>query len=97
MKEKIKTTSFWLGLSGAFVIIADCISEIFNISMFSDKVNTIVMSVCSVLVVLGIVTKKKVTDKGESTKEELLYELKEIDGDIEIEDVNFDSDKENNN
>ena len=79
MKEKIKTTSFWLGLSGALVLIADCVSDIFGIAMFSDKVESVVITICSVLVLLGIITKKNVGDSAESTTEELLYEIKNQD------------------
>ena len=79
MKEKIKTTSFWLGVSGSLVIVADCISEIFGIAMFSDTVETVVITICSVLVLLGIITKKNVSDKEDISQDELLYELKNSD------------------
>lgn len=87
MKEKFKTTSFWLGISGALVIIADCISKIFNINILSGYIDDIVITICSVLVLLGIVTKKNVGDSKDSSKEELLYELKntDIDNDDNID------------
>ena len=79
MKDKIKTTSFWLSLSGALVIIADCVSKIFNLNVFSGYVKDVVIAICSVLVLLGIVTKKDVKDLSDSSKEELLYELKDAE------------------
>lgn len=85
MKEKMKTTSFWLGVSGAVVIVLESLSSLFNIQIASDLVGDIVLSICSVLVLLGFVTKKKTSDTEESTKEDLLMELKDIE-EIEITD-----------
>ena len=58
MKERLKTTSFWLGLSGAVVIIVESISSLFNVEIASSVVEGIIMTICSVLVLLGIITKK---------------------------------------
>ncbi|MGN0961063.1 MAG: phage holin [Christensenellales bacterium] len=76
MKEKLKTTSFWLGLSGAVVIILESIAKIFDLNIASETVENIIISICSILVMLGIVTKKSVSDSSESSKDELLLELK---------------------
>ena len=76
MKDKIKTTSFWLGVGGAIVILIDCISSIFGFSIAPDVVENIIISVCSILVLLGVITKKSVNDKGERSKEDLLQEIK---------------------
>lgn len=83
MKEKIKTTSFWLGLSGAVVIVLDCISEIFNLNICSSEVENIIISICSVLIMLGVVTKKNVQDVEGVEKEDLLLELRADDGEDE--------------
>ena len=85
MKEKIKTTSFWLGVSGAVVIVLESLSNLFNINIDSGMVGDIVLSICSVLVLLGFVTKKNISDTEDLTKEELLMELKDIE-EIEIKD-----------
>jgi len=74
MKSKLKTTSFWLGLSGAVVLILDCISSIFNVKLYSQEVQTIILTICSILIMLGIVTKKNEGEK-DSSKEDLLSDL----------------------
>lgn len=87
MKEKLKTTSFWLGLSGACVMIADCIAELFDIKVCSGTIESIILTVASVLVMLGIVTKRGVGDKEtDSSKEELLEDLTQSTSDEEKED-----------
>ena len=86
MKEKIKTTSFWLGLSGLLVIILDCFSKIFEINIVSGVVEDVIITISSMLVLLGIITKKNVNDGAESTKEELLLELNNQERDDESAD-----------
>lgn len=75
MKKKFKTTSFWLGLSGAIVIVLETISSILGLELYSKQIETIVLSICSALVMLGIITKKDVSDEKESSKEDLLNEI----------------------
>ena len=75
MKDRLKTTSFWLGRSGIVVIICEAISNLLNISIVSESVEGVVVAICSVLVLLGFVTKKNVSDKNDSSKEELMEEL----------------------
>ena len=77
MKEKIKTTSFWLGIGGAIVILVECVASVFGFNVAPELVEKIIVSVCSVLVLLGVITKKTVNDKAESTQEELLSEIKD--------------------
>lgn len=83
MKNKIRTTSFWLGLSGAIVIILETISNILGLNLYSKEIESIILSICSVLVMVGIITKKNVTDEKESSSEDLL------------EEINKDKDKDN--
>ena len=75
--NKLRTTSFWLGLSSGVVLILDCLSKIIGLDLYSKEVEVVVLSVCSILVTIGIVTKKKVDDNKDSTKEELLEEIDE--------------------
>ena len=58
MKDRLKTMSFWLGISGIVVIISEAISNLLNISIVSESVEGVVVAICSVLVLLGFVTKK---------------------------------------
>ncbi len=83
MKNKIRTTSFWLGLSGAIVIILETISNILGLNLYSKEIESIILSICSALVMVGIITKKNVTDEKESSSEDLL------------EEINKDKDKDN--
>ena len=75
MKEKIKTTSFWLEISGVLVIVADAISTAFGLNLYSEVLKTCLMTLGSILVVIGVITKKNVADDKTSTKEELLDEF----------------------
>ncbi len=75
MKNKLRTTSFWLGLSGAIVIVLETISNIIGLNLYSKEVESIILSICSALVMLGIITKKNVEDKNESSSDELLDEI----------------------
>lgn len=84
MKEKIKTTSFWLGVAGAVLILIESVADIFNVTICSETIETIVVSICSILVLLGIITKKNVSDTSAVSTEDLLMEfdkLKEDDND----------------
>jgi len=77
MKQKFRTTTFWLGLCGAIVIVLEAISSAFKINLYSQEVESIVLSICSALVMLGIITKKDSSDEKEYTKEEILDEIDE--------------------
>ena len=83
MKNKLKTTSFWLGLSGVIVIILESVSSIIGIDLYPKVVEGIVLSICSILVTIGIVTKKNEGDKANTTKEELLKEIDKVSDEIE--------------
>lgn len=83
MKNKIRTTSFWLGLSGAIVIILETISSILGLNLYSKEIESIILSICSALVMVGIITKKNVSDEKDSSSEDLL------------EEINKDKDKDN--
>ncbi len=75
MKEKIKTTSFWLGVGGAIVIILKSIIELFGFNVDLGVVENIIITVCSVFVMLGIITKKSDSDQGNTSKDELIAEI----------------------
>lgn len=75
MKKNFKTTSFWLALSGATVIILETLSKIIGLNLYSKEVESIILTVCSLLIMLGYVTKKNVSDEKESSKEDLLEDL----------------------
>ena len=75
MKEKLKTTSFWLGVGSSIVIIASCFADLFGLDVCTEQLESIIVSVCSVLVMLGFVTKKKTTDLSPIEKDELIADI----------------------
>ena len=56
------------------MIVLDAISSAFGINLYSREIESIIMSICSALVMLGIITKKDVGDNAIS-KEVLLEEI----------------------
>lgn len=60
--NKIKTTGFWISLSGAIVLVLQTVGEIFGFTINSQIVSTLISSICSVLVVVGILIPTSVED-----------------------------------
>ena len=75
MKKKLRTTSFWLGVIGAIIIVLESITQVFGVELYSKQVETILLAVCSAMVLLGIITKKNESDKTDSSSEDLLDEI----------------------
>ena len=75
MKNKIKSLSFWLELSGIIVLIIDGISGIFEFQLYPSKVEDVIMTICVILISLGVVTKKNENDTKETSKKELIDEI----------------------
>jgi len=57
MKSKFKTYAFWVALSGAVVLLVESVAEMLGFKIESSTIENVIMSICGVLVVLGIVTK----------------------------------------
>ena len=72
MKNKIKTTSFWLEIIGVIMVIIETISSTFNLNLYSNTIQSLLMVVGSLLVILGVVTKKNVNDEVVYSKDDLL-------------------------
>ena len=75
VKKKFRTTSFWLGLSGAVVIILNTLSSIFKLDLYSKEAEAIILAIGSALVLLGVVNKKDVKDEKERETKDLLDDL----------------------
>jgi uncharacterized membrane protein len=56
MKNRIKTYSFWLSLSGAVVVLAQAIGRVAGFIPNADLIHNIIMGVAGVLVVFGVVS-----------------------------------------
>ncbi len=85
--KKIRSYSFWLGLSGALVLLINSLGNVFGFKIENQIVEDLVMSVAGVLAVLGIVVmpSTKRTDKkidkfsSNENKEEQAKDLEEND------------------
>ena len=67
MKEKFKSYTFWVALCSAIIILVQSVAELFGVQVKTTLLENIIMSVCGVLVVLGIVTKDTSKTKTEDT------------------------------
>lgn len=81
MKNKIKTTSFWLGIGGSIIIVISSLSNLFGFEICTDAIENIIVSVCSALVLLGIITKKTEQDSNNITKDELIADIENFKND----------------
>lgn len=86
MKEKLKTTSFWLGIGSCVILIISCLSKIFGFEICEEQIENVVVTICSVLVTMGIITKKNTTDADTNSKDELIADIESFktDNDKEI-------------
>lgn len=55
LKQKVKSYSFWTGLSASIVVLAKSIADIFGADVNEDIITNVIMAICGVLIVLGIV------------------------------------------
>ena len=87
--QKIKNISFWTGLSAAVIMLLQSLGNIFGFSINEENVNNIIMSVCGVLVVLGIVNRPQKnienTTENQIIEENSKKTLKKAENIIEIE------------
>lgn len=71
MKEKITKYSFWVGLSGAVVVVAESIFQLLGTSVFdASYLGELIMAICSLLIVLGIVSKPQKTNRAEQEQKQ---------------------------
>ncbi len=59
MKNRFRSTGFWLSLTGAILIVIQQLGISFGFNVNSELVNGIVSSVCGCLVMLGILIPTK--------------------------------------
>lgn len=70
--KKFKTYAFWVALSSAIVILMQSLGKLFGFEIESVLVENVIMSICGILVVLGIVTKSTDTDDSSQNDSENL-------------------------
>ena len=56
MKNKIKNYSFWVGLSGAIVVLVEAIGKAFGFIPDGQIISDIIMAIAGVLVIFGVVS-----------------------------------------
>ena len=86
MKQKFKSYTFWVGLVSAIILVIEEICKLFGFVADVGLIENVLLSICSVFVVLGIITK----DKKEDKKEDIIDEVVNLDevNVITIEDNN---------
>ncbi len=65
----IKSYRFWVSLSGAVGVLVMQVSKLFGLKVEASWVEEIIMSICGILVVLGLIEKPKEEDRIQDTKE----------------------------
>lgn len=69
MMNRFKTYAFWLALSSAIVILVQSLGKLFGFEIESSVIENVIMSICGVLVVLGIVTKNPENNEKEEVNQ----------------------------
>ena len=90
--SKFKKYSFWVALMSAVVLLIENLSAIFGFEFNKSIFESVFLSVCGILVVLGIIVndKNNVKIQGENQQE------KDFSDDV-LNDESFQGDKELNN
>ena len=70
--NKFSSYSFWIAVTGAVVIFLKNLLQVFGVDFDSTAFETIVVSLCGVLVVLGVLTK-------DNSSEDEIEENKNLD------------------
>lgn len=56
LKNRVKTYAFWVALSSAVVVLVESFGKLLGFHIESTTIENVIMSICGVLIVLGIVT-----------------------------------------
>lgn len=56
LKNKLKSYSFWVSLTAGIILVINCFLEQFGMKIDDVFVNSLVNSICGVLVILGLLT-----------------------------------------
>ena len=77
MKKLFRSYAFWVALAGAVVIFLEDISALIGLDINVSVIESLIMSICGVLVVLGIVKKKDTPETNEESSNETLEDVSE--------------------
>lgn len=56
LKDRMKTCNFWISIASAIYLIISAIGKRFNFSIDQSLYNDIITSICSIFVILGIIS-----------------------------------------
>lgn len=88
MKNKFKSYSFWMSVTGAVILVLNNLGKAFGFAVDSEAITQIVDSVCGVLILFGIITMTK-SGKEESKQDDVTAQDDEKSKEhFEIEDLN---------
>lgn len=100
LKNKIKNYGFWMSLTGAVILVLQTIGKIVGFSIDSVAIESVVSSICGVLIILGIInnpTKGKWYVDGTTKEENTQEEKKEDSVNCQENNKNASTDEKNNN
>ncbi len=60
--KKFRNYGFWIGLTGAVILLLQTIGKYFGFVVNSEMINEIVTCVCGILVLLGVLIKPSSND-----------------------------------
>lgn len=83
MKERIKSYSFWVGLSGTIVAIVQAIGKAVGFIPDGEIISNIILGIAGILVAFGVVSKPKVNSENEMQNENEQIETKNENEQIE--------------
>lgn len=69
MKNKIKNYSFWVGLSGAVVVLVEAIGKAFGFIPDGQIASDIIMAIAGVLVIFGVVSMPTETNSNQNIEQ----------------------------
>lgn len=95
--SRFKKYSFWVALMGAIVLLIENLASVFGFEFNKTIFESIFLSVCGILVVLGIIV-KDLKDQSQNVENDLVDMVESNISNNEVqEDLNCEKDSENSN
>lgn len=92
--NKFSSYSFWIAVTGAVVIFLKNLLQVFGLDFDSTAFETIVVSLCGVLVVLGVLTKEDKPKSDETLEKTAENDFDDMVNSLILEEEKTESDKE---
>lgn len=91
---RFKSYGFWTALAGALTMLANAITKYFGITIENGMINDIIMAIAGVLVVFGVVSMPKKSEKEEDKTFEESQETIQQDEESSQEEQSKDNNKQ---